>query len=306
MKEKLLPEDLVSNPVKYREPVIHGIPRFPMRVYENDFSWYTDNIIDWHWHPEVEFAAVLSGRVECHIGEDVFEAGEGEGFFINSNTMHMERPAGGTWPHMVTVCFMPEFIGDCGSDLIYEKYIEPVLADSAMRGKKLSGDSELQGKILAAVKEIFRLSNSKEWGYEFRCRNIISELWYRFILDFRPEMTGCTSLEPDGLPEKRLKDMLNFIHENYRNELTVSDIARSANISLSECFRCFRRLISSQPMTYLNEYRLKKAAELLISTDMQVTEVCFASGFNHISYFGKVFRRHYGVTPGQFRRNEKI
>lgn len=293
-------------PLRYREAVIHGTPRFPMRVYENDFSWYVNNIIDWHWHPELEFAAVLSGKVICTIGDEVIEAAEGEGFFINANTLHMERPADGNWPHMVTVCFRPEFIGDCGSDLIYEKYISPFLDGNAPRGMKLTGEILWQGKILSAVRELFSMSVSKEWGHELKCRNIVSEMWYGLAVNLRPEVLGGAETQPGSPQEKRLKDMIEFIHENYRSELSVQDIARSANISLSECFRCFRELIGSQPMTYLNDYRLRKAAELLLGTDMQITEVCFACGFNHISYFGKVFRKCYGVTPRQFRLNEKI
>lgn len=80
---------------RYREAAIHGTPQFPMRIYENNFDWYADNIIDWHWHPEIEIAVVLSGRVMCCFNDAAVEAGEGEGFFLNSNTMHMERPLEG-------------------------------------------------------------------------------------------------------------------------------------------------------------------------------------------------------------------
>ena len=291
---------------RYREAALHGTPGFPMRVYENNFSWYSDNIIDWHWHPEFEFAAVISGKVCCFINDTMVEAGEGEGFFINSNTMHMERPAGGSDPRMVTVCFMPEFIGDCGSDLIYRRYVSPFISETALRGMKLSSQVPWQAGILGTVREIYRLSNNREWGYELLCRNLIAGMWYAMAVNLRIESTSNQGEPSPGLSEKRLKDMLSFIHENFRSEITVEDIARSANISKSECFRCFRTLISSKPLTYLNEYRLKKAAELLLNTDMQITEVCFASGFNHISYFGKVFRKYYGVTPKQFRHNEKI
>jgi len=54
---------------------------------------------------------------------------------------------------------------------------------------------------------------------------------------------------------------------------------------------------------FLNEYRLKKAVELLVSTDMPITEVCFACGYEHISYFGKLFRECYGVSPREYRNS---
>ena len=95
--------------------------------------------------------------------------------------------------------------------------------------------------------------------------------------------------------------MLSFIYENYQNEISVEDIANAANISKSECFRCFRSMIEKKPIEFLNEYRLKKALELLTAADMPVTEVSLSCGFGHISYFGKLFREVYGMSPREYR-----
>lgn len=286
---------------RYRESAVHGTPKFPMRIYANDFSWYVGHVIDWHWHPEFEIAVVLSGKVRCHISDTVIEVGEGEGFFINSNTMHMETPSeGGPEPLMTTVVFMPEFIGDCGSDLIFKRYIRPMLSDSAVRGFRLSGEIPWQKEILDRVRELFAMSDDRSWGYELRCRNIISQIWLTIAVNL--PIGQSEAFQPaTALSESRIKVMLSFIHQNYGSDITVEDIAAAANISKSECFRCFRSTISKKPVAYLNEYRLKKASELLMSGNMPVTEICLACGFNHISYFGKMFRQQYGMTPRQFR-----
>lgn len=296
-----------SRDLRFREAALHGTPGFPMRIYENDFSWYSNNMIDWHWHPEIEIAIVLEGRVSCCINDTVIEVCEGDGFFINSNIMHMERPAvTGQFPHMITVCFMPEFIGDCGGDLIYSRYVDPIVNDASLKGLRLSGKIGWQAGILSSLRELFTLSMSREWGYELRCRNIIAGLWYELAVNINISRSTSAHQQSNTLSESRLKDMLSFIHDNFRSDLTVDEIARAANISKSECFRCFRSMIGKQPVTYLIEYRLKAAADLLINTDMQITEVCLACGFNHISYFGKIFRQYYGMTPKQFRRNERV
>ena len=60
-------------------------------------------------------------------------------------------------------------------------------------------------------------------------------------------------------------------------------------------------MIGKKPVSFLNEYRLKKSLELLMTTDMQITEVCLACGFGHISYFGKLFREAYGMSPREYR-----
>lgn len=294
------------HPSRYREAALHGTPQFPMRVYLNNFNWYAGGIIDLHWHPEIELAVVLSGRVSCLINDIPVDVGEGEGFFINSNTMHTEHPAStDIEPTMITVCFMPEFIGDCGSDLIYRKYVAPVVNAHGLYGMKLSPQVDWQKEVLGNVRELYNISQNRTWGYELKCRNLIGSMWQRLVCNLSFEDTAETSQTSD-LAEKRLKKMLSFIHGNYRSDLTVDQIARSANISRSECFRCFRNIIGKKPITYLNEYRLKAAAEMLTTTDMLITEICFACGFTHSSYFGKLFSRYYGVTPKQFRRNDTV
>lgn len=291
-----------DNIQKFRETVLHGTPRFPMQIYKNDFSWYVNHTIDWHWHPELEIAVVLSGTVSCYINDTCITVGEGEGFFINSNIMHMEIPANdGEYPLMTTVCFLPDFIGDCGSDLIFRKYIRPIVSDTALRGLKLSPEIGWQKEILGIVREMFALSDSQSWGYELKYRNMLGELWYTLSVNLNNDSNSSAISRKSTINDKRLKEMLSFIHSNYQRDLSVEEVAKSANISKSECFRCFSSMIDKKPVTYLNEYRLKQAVNLLMTTDMQITEICFACGFNHMSYFGKIFRRYYGMTPKQFR-----
>lgn len=295
-------EEIPDDKRKFRESIIHGTPQFPMQIYKNDFDWYVDRIIDWHWHPELEFAIVLSGEVLCCLNDVCFELREGEGIFVNSNTMHMERPLHeGEKPIMTTICFLPGFIGDCGGDLIYRKLVRPIVKNESLKGMKLSPGVEWQAKILDITREIYELSEQREWGFELKYRNMIGELWYQLAVVLHSEGTAALKEKRPGMREKRLKDMITFIQENFRRELSVEDIARSANISKSECFRCFKSMIDRKPIEFLTEYRIKTAAQLLKETDMQITEVCLASGFNHMSYFGKLFRRYYGMTPKEFR-----
>ena len=306
MDEKNIPGVGTGSRQQFRETVVHGTPKFPMQIYKNDFSWYANHIIDWHWHPEIELAVVLSGSVTCYINDVQLDIREGEGIFINSNTMHKEIPMNeGEKPIMTTVCFLPEFIGDCGSDLIFRKYIRPIVSDTALKGIKLSPETDWQRDILGIVKSMYELSGRRSWGYELKYRNMLGELWYALSTNLRSETGAAAVSRKSAVNEQRLKEMLLFIHSNYQRELTIDEIAKAANISKSECFRCFRSMIDKKPVTYLNEYRLKHAAELLMTTDMQITEICFGCGFNHISYFGKLFRQYYGMTPRQFRNGSE-
>lgn len=286
----------------FREAAVHGTPEYPMQAYINHFRWCPDHLIGWHWHPEIEVTAVLSGEVEIFINNTSFILKAGEGFFINANVMHKQAalPDSDEYPVLATICFLPDFIGDCGENLIFRKYIMPITGSKTLRCIKLSPENKWQQEMINAVCRVCELSEKHNFGYELRCRDIMSEMWCSLAENVN-EAAPMPIDRRTITSEKRLKKMLSYIYENYQNEMTVEDIANAANISKSECFRCFRSMIEKKPVEFLNEYRLKKSLELLSSTDMPVTEVCLSCGFGHISYFGKLFREAYGMSPREYK-----
>jgi AraC-like DNA-binding protein len=71
-------------------------------------------------------------------------------------------------------------------------------------------------------------------------------------------------------------------------------------------YRAFSMATGESPLTYLQKLRLTKAAEILQSTDKNVTEVAFECGFNDSSYFARQFRRVFGVSPRQFQAGKRM
>ena len=101
----------------------------------------------------------------------------------------------------------------------------------------------------------------------------------------------------------RAKQMLRFIYDHYARNISVAEIAAAAGICERECFRCFSDILGTTPMEYLNRHRVANAARALAGTSSSVAQIAEECGFSNSSYFGKVFRRMLGCTPGQYRRN---
>ena len=289
----------------FRENAAHGTPGYPMQAYVNHFRWCPEHQIGWHWHPELELTVVLSGEVEIFSSDTVSRLSAGEGIFINAGAMHRQAaiPGCGEYPVLATICFLPEFVCGNADDLIYRRYVLPVVGDRALRCMELSPEVPWQEYVLRRVRDICDISAQQGYGFELRCRCLIAELWLKLaenIGEAAPEPPDRSTL----VRERRMKKMLTYIYDNYQDEISVEDIARAANVSKSECFRCFRAMIGKKPVEFLNGYRLKKSLELLDSTDAPVTEVCLACGFGHISYFGKLFRQAYGISPREYRKKQ--
>ena len=114
------------------------------------------------------------------------------------------------------------------------------------------------------------------------------------------------SLPPvEGKPHTELnlqRAMVAYIRQNYGERLSLSDIASAGHVSRSRCCQMFRRHLQQTPVDYLNSYRLKTAANLLRGTNRTVTEIALSCGFNHLSYFSKMFLQVYGCTPKEYRK----
>ena len=116
------------------------------------------------------------------------------------------------------------------------------------------------------------------------------------------------SIPPEKLENAvntRMQKILRYIAEHYAEDLTLKDLADSANISKSECSRCFRLSLNTTPCKYLTEYRLAQAAELLKRTDESVGNIAARVGFCQISHFGKCFKEKTGCSPRAYRETER-
>lgn len=95
---------------------------------------------------------------------------------------------------------------------------------------------------------------------------------------------------------------LHYIHKNYFNNISVSDVAEATNIDRTYIFKLFQKYSGISPSQYLQQYRLDKAAILLRKSNLSITDVSYAVGFQHSPYFTKLFTHYKGMTPSEYRK----
>ncbi|NME72560.1 hybrid sensor histidine kinase/response regulator transcription factor [Flammeovirga aprica] len=106
--------------------------------------------------------------------------------------------------------------------------------------------------------------------------------------------------------EKFLQDIKSILEDNYDNdEFTVEELSIKVNMSYIQFYRKFKAVTGITANEYLRVYRLEKASHLL-SNDENITvrEVMYNVGFNSQSYFTKAFKKEYGMTPAEFKKNK--
>lgn len=99
-----------------------------------------------------------------------------------------------------------------------------------------------------------------------------------------------------------VKKIHAIIEENLNsNDFNIDTIAETIGLSRSAFFKKLKSLTGFAPVDLVREIRLNKAAKLMESTDSSITEIAYTVGFRDAGYFGKCFRKKYGMTPKEFR-----
>lgn len=267
--------------------------------YTCHYHWDLSKIqIPWHWHEELEFGYIASGRIKVTTMSRTYYFHEGEGFFVNSNVLAIMEKAGETCINDNFI-FHPTFLSGHFKSIFETKYIAPVLQSKKVEVVELRGETSSQKEILKRLQKLGSF-HGKE-NMEFQTRNVLSEIWL-FLLEeiknqqFENQKTNLANQE-------RIQNMMSFIHENYAGKISLDEIARAGLVSKRECIRCFAECIKKTPFEYVQEYRIRMAERFLRETDLQITEIAFRTGFSNSAYFGKVFKEQTGKTPGEYRRN---
>ena len=98
-----------------------------------------------------------------------------------------------------------------------------------------------------------------------------------------------------------MERVLTFIKAQYREPLTLHELAQCANMSDSHFFSVFKKAMGLSPIAYVNQYRCSLAAELLLQSDKTITEIADLVGVNDPVYFSKLFKKLHQLSPSSYR-----
>lgn len=100
---------------------------------------------------------------------------------------------------------------------------------------------------------------------------------------------------------KLIQDAIAYIEANYHLPITAQALSENFAVSQQYLSRLFKRELGLSPIKYINEFRIKKAKNLLSSTDQNVSEIAFQVGFDTLYYFSRVFKQYEGISPSVYR-----
>lgn len=290
LKIELMPDD--SEIINYDQKEL------PLSICTANLSLYPDMSAPCHWHEDIEWLHILEGKMCYDVNGKRLVLEEKDSLMVNARQMHYGYSYEKKECRFSYILFHPSLF--CSNPLLQENYVTSVLKNPALEYRHFHGGQELGNLAAEFLTRIIQLKEEGAEGYELEVIAHMHTLWGK--LWQRKELTAGEEepKAPDDLCIQ--KDMVAFCYQHYREKITLEDIAASGNVSRSKCCRMFQRYLQQSPIDFLKEYRLRISCNLLDTTDKPVTEIAFACGFNHLSYYSQCFYQHYGCTPREYRK----
>lgn len=255
------------------------------------------NILGSHWHEHMQIYWFTSGQAFLECGRKHFNVSKDSVVIINSSELHYMQSLSDDLQFYV-IRIDPSFLFSNQVDLCQTKYISPLSQGLISFQNLIEDDPQISECIIEMIDEYF----SREIGYELAVKSTI----YRLIV-FLLRKYVVKVLTNDEFNEKvnnlrRFDSVFKYINNNYADKISIRDLADIANISVYHFCRIFKEAAGKTATGYINGVRLEKAANCLESNDLNITEVAMKCGFESINYFSRLFKKHYGVAPTEFRK----
>ena len=255
--------------------------------------------VPWHWHEEVEFVLVKEGRMRLNTAGKSWIFSKGEGFYTNSNVLSSVEQVEGEDCRFDSHLLHSAFLGGHFKSIFETKYLNPVIKNHDLEILEIRGENERQRKMVSLLEKAARLQDEPDT--EFQTRNVFSDIWLLLLEEMRNTEYAKPAVQLSS--QERLQTMISFIQHNYDQKISLEEIASSALISEREALRCFQACIQKSPFAYLMEYRIEMSQKLLRDSDLPVGEIAMRTGFSSSAYYGKVFKKQLGMTPGAYRKS---
>lgn len=259
------------------------------------FSPRLRNTFLWHYHPEFELVYVEADAGIRHVGSHISGYTQSDLVFIGSSIPHLNFDYRlRSEYHQVVVQLREDFLGSA-IGVAPEFSVIHQLFKRASSGVAFYG--ETKAIVAERLKQLNNLSSFKQ----------LMELMEIFHL--LANSNEYNLLNDDGISMQfflkdkvRMGAVYEYIDANYNRKPDVNVVAEKVHLTTPAFCRYFKRQTNMTFTDFVNQYRIDMAKNLLMQ-DKNITETCYAVGFESLSYFNKLFNKITGKNPSDFKKS---
>ena len=251
----------------------------------------------WHYHPELELTYILKSRGMRYVGNSIENFTDDDLVMLGSNLPHcwINAPKDQLSTGAVVIYIKENFLD--------EKWMDSSEFESINKLMKLAQKGiRFEKSVALELKSIFLELNKVSPFEKFvKLLQILQKLSKTKKYDLLCEHGF--SYELDHSQNERINVIYKFIEQHYQKKISLANVAAQVNMSEEYFSRFFSKTMKKSFFEFLNEYKINRACKLLIETDKQVSEICYASGFESIPFFYRQFKKFKNCQPVSYRAN---
>ena len=251
----------------------------------------------WHYHPEFELTYILSSRGIRYVGNGFEYFEEDDLVLLGPNLPHCWRNTGVQTGQSGAIVIHWE--NDLlGSNWLTKREFDPIaqLFSKAQHGIKYpaSFSTKVKERLLSMI-------NQQSFERLMSLLSILNEL----ATEGNGQLLSTTAVDASvrNYDHQRINTVYQFVRNRYQEKVTLSQIASEVHMSEEAFSRFFSKMMNKPFFTFLNEYRINAACQLLIETDRPVSDVAMASGFETLPFFYRQFGKFKKLSPKKYRDN---
>jgi AraC-like DNA-binding protein len=262
----------------FYENHFHKDPNFPI-IFHLDSLSYNHNSFAMHWHENIELLYFIEGTANVTSDTTQLQANTGDIVIINSNNLHEIHSV---TPYCSYYCLIVDKTF-CDS---YSLFIGDITF------KDLVNDSMLREYFDVIIQEML---NSKS-HYKTAVKSAILSILVHLCRYYAVNHTTISHSRGNNKLDM-VKAVISHVKTHYKDGLSIDEICSHIGFSKYYCCHTFKEITGRTIVDYINFLRCSHAQKLLSSGKYNVSESAELSGFNNLSYFSKMYKKHMGKSP---------
>ena len=271
----------------------------PIYIRSGWLSMYANMRSKCHWHEDMEFIRIHGGRMCYWLNGNTILLKEGDCLFINTRQMHYGHSYQGENCNFTCIILHPSLLSM--NQTLRAEFINPLLDNATLEYLHFHAEEEKTGIIRSHLDTILSMKQEHLAAYELQIAGVMCFIFGElYLLNFNNSITFEQKNHSDIIIRQ---NMVSYIYQHYSEKIGLSDIAQAGNVCRNKCCQIFKQYMHYSPIDFLNHYRLEVSRNLLDSTDWSIIHIAQMCGFNHSSYYSKLFYRTYHCTPTEYRKH---
>ncbi len=246
-----------------------------------------------HWHRSLEVNYLMEGDSQIYLNGNEYIVGDDLLVVVNSGDIHMLRSSGTRAVKVLSLIISYDFLK--------ERYPE---IDECLF--YLDNCPEKNDEMKSLLRQLYDLFAGKdEPFYVWRGNALIYQVIYLLLRYYRVEKSNAMHFQKTEKYRDRFKVIIEYINDRYKEDLNLSEVAGFYGLSREHLARNFKKYMGTTFKEYLDSIRLNHARSALLNTDFSVLDIALDSGFGNEKALNRCFKKYYGVSPSQYRKNVK-